>query len=106
MDETWLNETSFTRRVWASKEGLGNVRLHSVMPRLSMIAALDTGGKIWFCLQHATTDSDVIALFFKHLVGVLDDQEPGWQDNTVFLWDNAPYHQSHETQQLVRRLGL
>ena len=50
LDETWLNETSFTRRVWAPKEGHGNVRLHAVMPRVSMIAALDTDGRVWYSL--------------------------------------------------------
>ena len=97
VDETWLNETSFTRRVWAIKGGHGNVRLHSIMPRLSMIAAMDTDGKVWFSLSHATTDSDVIAVFFEKMIGILDNEQPGWQENTVFLWDNAPYHQSNET---------
>jgi len=27
LDETWLNETSFTRRTWAPKDGSGNVKL-------------------------------------------------------------------------------
>ena len=44
IDETWLNETSFVRRVWAKKGGQGNLRLSSVSPRLSLIAALDTDG--------------------------------------------------------------
>ena len=53
-----------------------------------------------------TTDSDVIALFWKHLIKTLDREEPGWQEDTVFLWDNAPYHTSVETQGLIDRLGL
>ena len=48
------------------------------MPRLSMIAGMDTDGKVWFSLSHATTDSDVIALFFKHMVEALDNDQPGW----------------------------
>ena len=28
IDETWLNETSFVRRVWAKKDGDGNLRLN------------------------------------------------------------------------------
>ena len=65
IDETWLNETSFIRNVWTDKKGFGNTRLNTVAPRLSMIAALDTDGKVWFSLAHAATDSDVIALFLK-----------------------------------------
>ena len=44
IDETWLNETSFIRRVWAKKRGHGNLQLNTVSPRLSLIAALDTDG--------------------------------------------------------------
>lgn len=106
VDETWLNETSFVRRVWARRGGQTNCRLNSVSPRLSMIAALDTDGKVWFSLAHAFTNSDVVALFFLHLARQLDRESPGWQDDTVILWDNAPYHTSAETMRVLARLGL
>ena len=44
IDETWLNETSFVRKVWSKKGGQGNLQLNAVSPRLSLIAALDTDG--------------------------------------------------------------
>ena len=72
IDETWLNESSFIRRAWVRRDGLGNVRLNAITPRLSMIAALDTGGNVWFSLGHSTTDSDVVALFLKQLMLALD----------------------------------
>ena len=78
IDETWLNETSFVRMVWAKKGGEANLRLNAVTPRLSLIAALDTDGKVWFCLGHATTSSDVMAVFLQHLVKALDSDSPGW----------------------------
>ena len=75
MDETWLNETSFIRRLWSSKGGNGNLDLRLITPRVSMIAALDTHGNAWFTLTHSTTDSDMIALFFMQLIRVLDDEQ-------------------------------
>ena len=71
-----------------------------------MIAALDSEGRVWFSLAHSTTDGNIIALFLKHLVAALDADRPGWQDDTVVLWDNATYHASAETQSIVRKLGL
>ena len=65
IDETWINESNFTRKVWGRKDGRGNARFCSITPRISMIAALDFNGKVWYSLSHATTDSDVIALFWK-----------------------------------------
>ena len=106
LDETWLNETSFIRRLWCEKNGKGNVRLNSISPRLSMIAALDNQGNVWFSLAHATTDRDVIALFLNQLVKILDAEEPGWQEESILLWDNAPYHSSGDTLGIINKLGL
>ena len=106
VDETWLNETSFIRRTWAPKDGSGNVSLRSMTPRLSMIAALDTDGRVWFALNHANTDSNIVTLFLHSLMKVLDAETPGWQEDTIFLWDNAPYHSSEETRAAVRALGI
>ena len=63
IDETWLNQTSHTRRTWAKKDGSGNIMLNSVSPRVSMIAALDTDGNVWFTLAHSNSDSNMMALF-------------------------------------------
>ena len=71
-----------------------------------MIAALDSSGEIWFSLSHSTTDSHVIALFLSELTKRLDQDSPGWQDDTIFLWDNAPYHSSVETMNVIEKLGL
>ena len=48
----------------------------------------------------------MIALFLHHLVRQLDQDSPGWQDDSVILWDNAPYHQSAETMVTLAKLGL
>ena len=106
IDESWISETGFIRKVWAKKDGRGNINLSAVTPRLSMIAALDTEGRVWFSLAHATTNSDVIALFMKNLMNSLDQESPGWQENTVFLFDNATYHKSVETVRFFSRWGL
>ena len=106
IDETWLNETSFIRRAWAPKDGRSNVPLRSITPRLSMIAALDTDGRAWFALAHANSDSNMMALFLLELTKLLDAELPGWQEDTIFLLDNAPYHCSQETRAAVDALGI
>ena len=52
--------------------------LNSVSPRLSMIAALDNEGNVWYTLSHANTDSNMIALFLLKLTKSLDSEQPGW----------------------------
>ena len=50
VDESWLNGTHFVRRVWAPANAPATVADKQVAPRLSLIVALDTDGKIWFAL--------------------------------------------------------
>ena len=99
-DETWLSKTSHTRQTWAARDGSGNIMKNSVSPRVSMIAALDTEGNVWFTLAHSNSDSNTMALFLRSLSDALDIESPNWQDNTVLLWDNAPYHTSNESLQV------
>ena len=106
IDETWLNESSFVRKAWAPRNGLGNVKLNTVTPRLSMIAALDTDGRVWFSLSHSNTDSNVIMTFLHNLQQTLEIETPGWQESSYLLWDNAPYHTSDETRAAAKAMGL
>ena len=67
IDETWLNESNFARKTWGQRNGQGNTILNSISPRVSMIAAVDTDGRVWFTLSHSNTESNMIALFLHHL---------------------------------------
>ena len=48
----------------------------------------------------------MIAAFLQHLVEAIDLDEPGWQEDTVFLMDNASYHTGADTMRVFNRLGL
>ena len=48
----------------------------------------------------------MIALFLTNLAQILDNEDPNWRDNTVILWDNAPYHTSDDTKVIIHQLGL
>ena len=47
-----------------------------------------------------------MATFLHQLVQVLDQETPGWQENTWIQMDNAPYHTSDETRAAMKALGL
>ena len=76
VDETWLNESNFIRKSWSSPKMPGTVVRKAITPSLSMIAALDTDGRVYFSLSHSTTNP--FMLFIKHLVTQLDLETPGW----------------------------
>ena len=67
VDETWISETGYHRFAWAKPQISGSVPLNTVTPSLSMIAALDTDGNVYYALSHATTDQGTFMLFLRHL---------------------------------------
>ena len=75
-------------------------------PRLALIAALDTDGRIYFSLNHSNTDSEVILLFLTELVSLLNQETPDWMTDSVILMDNAKYHVSEETREGLRKLQI
>ncbi len=55
-DESWLNETSFLRKIWCPGYAAATTTLKTIIPRISLIAALDTDGRVYFSLTQANTD--------------------------------------------------
>ena len=68
VDESWLNQTRWCRRLWVPPDAPCTVTDKTVNPRLSVIAALDTEGNVWCSLTQANTDSDVMTAFLQYLV--------------------------------------
>ena len=50
VDESWLNQTNFQRKLWAPKGRPASIINKAVAPRISLIAALDTEGRIYYSL--------------------------------------------------------
>ena len=71
-----------------------------------MIAALDTDGRIYFTLSHANTDQDTFMLFMRYLVQRLDQETPGWQENSVILLENALYHVGRLAREYFRKMQI
>ena len=51
IEESWVNMTDFRRRKWTFPNVANSVPKKMVQPRLSLILALDTNGKIFFSLS-------------------------------------------------------
>ena len=47
VDETWVGETDFRRRRWTFTHQSDSVPKKQVQPRISLIAALDTKGRVY-----------------------------------------------------------
>ena len=106
VDESWLSEISFQRKVWFPKDRPSTVTRQGVSPRISLIAALDTEGRVWFSLLHANTDQKVMLVFLQHLAVKLDEEQPGWKADTYLLLDGARYHTGEEIRTFLHKLQV
>ena len=56
IDESWLNDTNFTRKMWCPPQSPATVQTKPISYRIALIAALDTEGCIYYSLTQSNTD--------------------------------------------------
>ena len=106
IDESWLNDTNFTRKIWIPSQTSSSMPLNPVHHRLSLIAALDTEGRVYYSLTQANTDQNVMLALLIGLMNLLDMENPEWREDTIFLFDGARYHVGSEIRTYMRQLEL
>ena len=77
-----------------------------MVPRISMIAAIDTDGEVYVTLTQSNSNSSIMEMYFRHLVKVLDRKSRYWRNHTVILLDGAPYHTSKVTKEILDELEI
>ena len=71
-----------------------------------MIASLYSLGRTHFALSHSNTDQDTFMLFMRRLVRLMDIQCPGWQESSIIVIDNAPYHCGDEIRDYLHKMQI
>ena len=104
IDESWINTTSFIRKVWCPVDAPSTVTQRAVTPRLSLIAALDIEGRVYFSLTQDNTDQNVMLVFLRHLILTLDEERPNWRGDTIILLDGARYHTGEKIRDYIHKL--
>ena len=79
IDESWINELDFARRKWHNRCESNSLPKKNVNPRLSLLAAIDTDGRVFMALTTSNTTSEVICLFVSQLVELLEEESPGFR---------------------------
>ena len=106
VDESWLNQTRYQRRLWVPSDAPGSFTDKQVQPRISLLVALDTEGRMWSALTQANTDADVMTLFLRYLVRQLDRETQGWQESSTILLDNAAWHTQSVMKKRLARMNM
>ena len=99
IDETALNHTNYYYKLWQPITNSATYIQHQTPKRLSIIAAIDTDGRIYAATTFVNVDSDIIRIFILRLIHKLEAEHVDVQQDVLFLLDNAPYH----TSGIVRR---
>ena len=75
-------------------------------PRLSLLAAVDTEGRVFMAMTTGNTTSEVVCLFVSQLVELLEEEDPGFREHTILQFDGAAYHRSAETRNYFANMGI
>jgi len=75
-------------------------------PRITIIAALDTLGNAYITLTQANSNNKTIEIYLHQLAAKLDKERPNWRNDSILIGDNAPYHVSASTLQVMRDLRI
>ena len=60
IDESWVDSGDYRRRSWHRKGVSNSIPAKKVSPRITLIVALDSEGKIYASLLQANSDTDTM----------------------------------------------
>ena len=106
VDQTWLGMADFRRIKWSRKDQTCSVPKIAMLPRITMFLALDNDGDVYLSLLQSNSNNKVMEIYLRKLVLKLDQEDAEWRSNTVLLLDNAPYHTSEGTIDLMSGLQV
>ena len=107
VDESWLPETDFRRRRWATKGGHNSMAEKTMGHRVNMIVAVSSKGHVWLSLTQCNTDENVMQMFLSHLAKALTKEfSASWRSEFVLLMDGASYHRSAATRACISHLKM
>ena len=52
--------------------------------RLTLMAAIDTNGKVYASILQSNSNSETFSMFLRHLVAVISREDPDFRKNSVF----------------------
>ena len=107
IDESWIPETDFRRRRWATKGGHNSMAEKTMGHRVNMIVAVSSKGHVWLSLTQCNTDENVMQMFLSYLCSAIGKKfGNSWREDIVFLMDGASYHRSAETRACITHLKI
>ena len=70
------------------------------------MVAIDNFGDAYLSLLQANNNQYTYSEFVRELSSRLDDQRPGWRENTIWLLDGAKMHSTELVKDIYRKLKI
>ena len=98
--------TDFRRRKWRPPGSTNSIAKKLMVPRVSMIVAMDTEGEVFLSLTQSNTNSQVMEIFMRQLVLKLDGRDANLRSHSVIMMDNASYHTTPTLLNVLELLNI
>jgi hypothetical protein len=106
LDESWINDSQFTRKKWKLPGTTNSISGHQVNPRITAIGCLDTLGNVYMSLLQSNTNNTTMKMFLTSLVKRLELEDRDYSTNVVGFMDGAGYHMSDDVILHLKKLRL
>ena len=106
IDESAISSSDNSQYCWYDKEERNSLRERTITPRLTMIAALSSDGRIVMSLLQANSNEETFCLFLSHFARTLEAEDKNFRAKTCFQIDNARYHTTSGVIAHLEALGL
>ena len=93
--------SDFRRRKWQPSDCNNSVPTTNIVPRITMMLAVDCLGNVYIALAQSNSNKQVFGMFLRHLVEKLNSEDPDWRTNSVVIMDGAAYHCAETTKSLI-----
>jgi hypothetical protein len=104
IDECGLNETCFQRYGWSPRNTPKVNDKGDIGPNLTLLVAITINGIVGFMLKYQGTTAFHFAFFLRRLKETLFSSLETKNKEPVFIFDNAPFHDSYFMQGYLTKL--
>ena len=100
-DETALSNLNYSGRVWQEKGKPKKILLGKAVKRLTVIAAIDTAGRLFVKVHKINSDRYTTIDTLNELVNILDEKDEEWREKYYLMLDGASYHVASDTLEFL-----
>ena len=102
LDESTIPFLDYHRYSWSVRGQRNTYERKDLAPKVNLIAAIDTEGRVYAAITQINTTSEIMVSFLSRLATILKAEDPSWAKSTVLVLDGAKYHTSSETRKILR----